>query len=39
MTPVAQTTRDTPVVCACGQDLDGLSRSHCPRCGCELRAR
>lgn len=33
-TVVASTT--TPQVCDCGQDLDGVRRSHCPRCGCQL---
>ena len=23
-------------VCSCGQDLGGVSRRHCPRCGCCL---
>lgn len=22
--------------CSCGQDLDGCSREHCPRCGRDL---
>ena len=27
-----------PSVCACGQDLDICSGSHCPRCGTSLTA-
>lgn len=23
--------------CSCGQDLDGCTREHCPRCGREVR--
>lgn len=26
-------------VCGCGQDLEGCSREHCPRCGCDITAQ
>ncbi len=29
-------TWTTTQVCSCGQDLDGIEREHCPRCGCEV---
>lgn len=24
-------------VCDCGQDIETTARSHCPRCGCQVR--
>jgi hypothetical protein len=24
------------LVCSCGQEIGGLKREHCPRCGCCL---
>lgn len=35
MTTSAPTTAK-PRVCDCGQELDGCSREHCPRCGVQL---
>ncbi len=26
----------TLLVCSCGQEIGGLRREHCPRCGCCL---
>ena len=26
----------TLMVCSCGQEIGGLTREHCPRCGCCL---
>jgi uncharacterized paraquat-inducible protein A len=36
MTPVTETIRTALRICLCGQDLDGTTRSHCPRCGRQL---
>lgn len=27
----------TVVVCGCGQEIGGIEREHCPRCGCCLK--
>lgn len=29
-------TRTAAHDCSCGQDLDGIQRAHCPRCGCQV---
>lgn len=26
----------TLATCSCGQELQGVRREHCPRCGCTL---
>ena len=35
-TTTAEATDVRPLVCGCGQELSGVRRAHCPRCGCCL---
>lgn len=35
-TTTTEATDVRPLVCGCGQELSGVRRAHCPRCGCCL---
>ncbi len=35
-TALLDDSRRPGATCGCGQDLGGVSREHCPRCGCCL---
>ncbi len=37
--PMRDIVNGLPIVCWCGQDLEYVQRTHCPRCGTALSRR